>query len=106
MPERFVVQVDADQFDWLARPTLPLAGVAGLIVQAAREAIHAHLDDRLSQRHKELIDRWKAEKVYPYSGVATSGAEAQERKVFDVVAVVKETKAALGDAIAGENGHG
>jgi hypothetical protein len=29
--ERFVVLLDADQFDRLARPTLPLAGVAELI---------------------------------------------------------------------------
>ena len=34
MPQRFVVQVDADQFDRLARPTLPLAGVAELIWNA------------------------------------------------------------------------
>ena len=70
------------------------------IVQAARQAIHGYLDDRLSERRTELIDRWKAEKVYPYSGEATSVAEAQERKVFDVVAVAaapavaKEAKAA------------
>ena len=32
--ERFVVQVDADQFDRLARPTQPLAGIAELIWSA------------------------------------------------------------------------
>lgn len=34
MSERFVVQVDADQFDRLARPTQPLAGIAELIWNA------------------------------------------------------------------------
>ena len=34
MAERFVVQVDADQFDRLARPTRPLAGAAELIWNA------------------------------------------------------------------------
>lgn len=34
MTERFVVQVDADQFDVLARPTQPLAGIAELIWNA------------------------------------------------------------------------
>lgn len=34
MTERFVVQVDADQFDRLARPTQPLAGIAELIWNA------------------------------------------------------------------------
>ncbi|MGH2706085.1 MAG: hypothetical protein ACRDJ4_13630 [Actinomycetota bacterium] len=30
MTERFVVQVDADRFDSLARPTQPVAGIAAL----------------------------------------------------------------------------
>ena len=70
------------------------------IVQAARAAIQAYLDERLSDRRTEFIDRWKAEKVYPYSGEASSVAEAQERKVFDVIAataapaVGREKKAA------------
>lgn len=70
------------------------------IVDAARDAIRTYLDDRLSERRTELIDRWKAERVYPYSGEAASPAEAQERKVFDVVAVAaapavaKDVKAA------------
>jgi hypothetical protein len=34
VPERFVVNVDADQFDRLARPTRPLAGAAELIWNA------------------------------------------------------------------------
>jgi hypothetical protein len=70
------------------------------IVDAARQAIRAHLDERLSERRTELIDRWKADRVYPYSGEAATPAEAQERKVFDVVAVsaapavAKDVKAA------------
>jgi len=32
--ERFVVQVDVDQFDRLARPTQPLAGIAELLWNA------------------------------------------------------------------------
>jgi hypothetical protein len=70
------------------------------IVDAARQAIRAYLDDRLSERRTRLIDRWKADRVYPYSGEAATPAEAQERKVFDVVAVAaapavaKDVKAA------------
>ena len=62
--------------------------VVSPIIRAARDAIHAYLAERLIERRKDLIDRWKAEKVYPYSGEAKSMAEAQERKVFDIVAVV------------------
>ncbi len=57
------------------------------IVDAARQAIRAYLDTRLNERRSELIDRWKADRVYPYSGDAKTPVEAQERKVFDVVAV-------------------
>lgn len=70
------------------------------IVEAARQAIREYVDERLSERRTALIDRWKAERVYPYSGEAGTPAEAQERKVFDVVAVAaaqavaKEPKAA------------
>ena len=72
----------------------------GPIVDAAREAIRVYLDERLSQRRAKVIDRWKADRVYPYAGDAASSAEAQERKVFDIVAVAaapavaKEPKAA------------
>lgn len=70
------------------------------IVDAARLAIGSYLDDRLSERRTELIDRWKADRVYPYTGEAATPAEASERKVFDVVAVAaapavaKDVKAA------------
>jgi hypothetical protein len=47
-----------------------------------------------------VINRWKAERVYPYSGEAKTATEAQERRVFDLVAsaaspaVANESKAA------------
>ena len=70
------------------------------IIDAAREAIRGVLDELVSHRRAEQIERWKAQKVYPYSGPATTPAEAQERRVFDVVAstaasaVATEPKAA------------
>jgi hypothetical protein len=57
------------------------------ILDAAREAIRGYLDERLGERRTELIDRWKSERVYPYAGDAATPVEAQERKVFDVVAI-------------------
>lgn len=84
---------DLDMVD-LAHPTL------SPIIDAAREAIRSYLDARLSEHRGELIERWKTEHVYPYAGDPKTPAEAQERKVFDVVAsaaapaVAKEAKAA------------
>lgn len=74
--------------------------VVGPIVNAAREAIRSYLEGRASEGRAEVIDRWKAERVYPYAGDAQNPVEAQERQVFDVVAaaaapaVAKEHKAA------------
>jgi hypothetical protein len=74
--------------------------ILGPIIDAARKAIRSHLDARLSEQRGELIARWKSEHVYPYTGDPKTLAEAQERKVFDVVAsaaapsVAKEPKAA------------
>lgn len=56
------------------------------VVDAAREAIKTYLGTRRNERRSELIDQWKSEDVYPYSGEATNAVEVQERKVFDVVA--------------------
>jgi hypothetical protein len=61
------------------------------IIDAARDAIHQHIDTRLSERRSEQLDRWKASRVYPYSGEPKSVAEAQERRVFDVVATAAAT---------------
>lgn len=70
------------------------------ILDAARAAIRDHIDARLSERRAEQLERWKAQQVYPYKGEPKTAAEAQERRVFDVVAtaaapaVAHETKAA------------
>ena len=70
------------------------------IVNAAREAIREHLESRVVEHRSEQIERWKADRVYPYSEPPKTQAEVQERHVFDVVAVAaspavsKEPKAA------------
>jgi len=57
------------------------------VVDAAREAVREHLDSRLGEKRVEIIERWKAEKVYPYTQPATTPVERHERRVFDAVAV-------------------
>lgn len=70
------------------------------VVEAARRAVREHLDARIGEKHTEILDRWKAEKVYPYTGTPKTPIEEHERRVFDVVAVTaapavaKEPKAA------------
>jgi len=64
----------------LAHPTI------APVLDAAREEISAYLEQKLNARRGEMIDRWKANRVYPYAGDATTPMEVEERKVFDVVA--------------------
>lgn len=74
--------------------------VLGPIVDAARDAVGSILQERLSQRRAEQIERWKANDVYPYAEPARTPAEVQERQIFDVVAstaaqaVAKDARAA------------
>lgn len=56
-------------------------------VDAAKNAIADYIAGRLSEHRADVLARWKAEHVYPYSGEPANPAEEQERKVFDVVAV-------------------
>ena len=56
------------------------------ILDNARVAIREILDEKVSERRAEQIERWKASNVYPYSEPARTPAEVQERQVFDVVA--------------------
>lgn len=59
----------------------------GPVVDAAREAIREHLDSRVGEQRTEIIERWKAEHVYPYAEPPKTPIEQQERRVFDAVAV-------------------
>jgi hypothetical protein len=56
------------------------------VLKSAREEISDYLEQRLNARRAAVIDRWKASRVYPYAGDATTPIEVEERKVFDVVA--------------------
>jgi len=70
------------------------------IIDAARAAIREYLDVRLSERRADQIERWKADRVYPYSEPPKTPVEVRERQIFDVVAataasaVGKDPKAA------------
>ena len=68
-------------------------GVAELdpkIQTAAEEArlkIKEYFRERAAERARMVVDEWKAERVYPFKGEATTPIERAERQVFDIVAV-------------------
>ena len=57
------------------------------VIEAAQERLRQHFKDRSQERRRELIDKWKEERVYPFSGDPTSPPEQATRDVFDVVAI-------------------
>lgn len=57
------------------------------IITAAKDAMRLHFKDRASQRGRELVRAWKADKTYPFSGEPKTPVERAERDVFEIVAV-------------------
>ncbi len=53
----------------------------------ASQAIKDHFRERAAIEAKTLVDEWKEERVYPFTGEAASQVEVVERQVFDIVAV-------------------
>ncbi|MEN4524164.1 ATP-binding protein [Pantoea agglomerans] len=56
-------------------------------LQQAEIQIKAHFSKRDQEKHRELIDKWKSEGVYPYNGKSENIVEEAERKVFDIMAL-------------------
>ena len=61
------------------------------LVEASRDKLREHFKERAAEQTRRLIEDWKAEKVYPFSGEPASRAEQTARDLFDVVAVSAST---------------
>lgn len=57
------------------------------VLDAARDQLRKHFQDRSKEKTREQIDEWKEENVYPWQGEPASPAEEATREVFDVVAL-------------------
>ncbi|GAA1265067.1 hypothetical protein GCM10009677_16230 [Sphaerisporangium rubeum] len=70
------------------RDDLPLAEMDELsgLLECARERLRAHFKKRDMERRVRLIQEWKNEGTYPYSGEPVEPAQAVEREMFDEVA--------------------
>lgn len=55
--------------------------------EEAAEAIQAHLGQANAAKALNEIDRWKAERTYPFENEPQTPIEAAERQVFDIVAL-------------------
>ncbi|RCG22446.1 hypothetical protein DQ384_35650 [Sphaerisporangium album] len=70
------------------RSNLPLAELDDIadLLESAREKLRGHFKRRDQERRARLIQEWKSEGVYPYSGEPALAAQAVERQMFDEVA--------------------
>lgn len=58
-----------------------------LAVSEAQQTIKDHFRARAAEDARTVVEEWKDEAVYPFSGEATTPVEKVERQVFDIVAV-------------------
>lgn len=58
----------------------------GPLVEAARNEMREHFKERSHERRAELVEKWKADDVYPYESEPETDTELLERETFDVVA--------------------
>src|SRR5262249_20629331 len=58
-----------------------------LIVDVVKEKLRTHFRERAARTAEQLVEEWKASKIYPYEGAPTSIVDQVERQVFDVVAL-------------------
>jgi hypothetical protein len=56
-------------------------------VDEARAKLKELFRERAAERAKVVVDDWKAKKLYPYEGEASTHVERAKRQIFDIVAV-------------------
>lgn len=87
----FTAYLKSDYFSkLLAENRLEIADLdaaTGRAMDAAKSAMREHFRSRASQKAAGLVEQWKREEIYPYTGQPTSEIERVERQVFDVVAL-------------------
>jgi hypothetical protein len=57
------------------------------LLDAAKEKLRQHFRQRAAEKAGDLVEQWKEEEIYPYSGSPTGPIEEAERQVFDVIAL-------------------
>jgi hypothetical protein len=57
------------------------------LVDDARQKLRAYFRQRKAETARELVDEWKKEGIYPYSGDAADTLEQARREVFDICAI-------------------
>lgn len=90
-PFQFSGYLSSPYFDVAQREgTVDLAEMQPAIIDAIAEAqqtIKDHFRTRSAEEARTVVEEWKDEEVYPFSGDPVTPVEKVERQVFDIVAV-------------------
>lgn len=73
--------IDLTFADWLS-DDLPWQSV----IDQARHQLRQHFRNRAEERRQEIVDEWRTQGIYPYSGEPSEDRERAERETFDTVA--------------------
>lgn len=96
---RFHIQGTFQFSGYLASPYLDLAQKEGTVelaemqpgvlaaISEAQQAIKDHFRTRAAEQARTVVEEWKDQAVYPFSGEPVTPVEKVERQVFDIVAV-------------------
>lgn len=57
------------------------------IIRETKAELRKYFTEREREERSKLVDRWKEEKSYPFSGEPSNQVERAERELFDVVAI-------------------
>ncbi len=57
------------------------------VIELSKASLKDHFRRRTAERARSIVEKWKDEKVYPYTGEPNSIIETSERQVFDIVAM-------------------
>jgi Histidine kinase-, DNA gyrase B-, and HSP90-like ATPase len=56
-------------------------------IEDSKEKLRLHFKERQAEDTRSLVERWKEEAVYPYTGDPNTPVQTAERQVFEIVAL-------------------
>lgn len=92
----FTAYIKCDHFRELDKSNLLMVGdlhpEVKAILTKGKGAIRKHFRKRAAERQRQIVEKWKAEAIYPYEEkVDVTPVEEAERQVFDILAVNLES---------------
>jgi hypothetical protein len=93
VPHPSALEVRSEFFHELQRDGLLIFGEDDIhpglkkVISEGKKSLREHFRSRASEEASLLVERWKAQDVYPYRGEASDPLNQVERQVFDIAAL-------------------